>query len=521
MQSGALQFFDADEAVACRLAGIAGGIAEIGRQAGRRFPVADPVAPRAAIEEIRAGSAQENVVAIAAIKAVGPARATQPVIAVAAFDDVRFAVAGEGVRKRRSDDAFDREVDLAGRDVVVVVGAVEVDADAGRGTRQHHEVEPGAAVDRVGSGADEEHLACRSAGQAVDLVGAVDRVHQVGLGRKRMPEPDEIAQLEADRLDRHAIRRDDFQDFVLPGDQGPGCSGGDAQRGQGMDPAPGGQVDPVGAKLEIADPVPASIGRQHEKIGPGPAEKRVGAGPVAQDIGPAVALQDFGPVTAKDHVARRAAKKRRRIDPAGLDRGQEARIDRQPGDARPFTGHEEVNPAVGDLRHHGRDIVKRKSRLLQDVPAVEQLAFGRQGHHRQPVVAAPGDDEDPVADLGCGQRLNALKPGVERVDHMIGHRQPPVRRNPDHADRRRIGRGDQKVGHPGHLDGLHGRRVSHTQALRRADHLRQSQRAVGRHRKGADHVGLQREADHESVPAHGDRCQRGDVDAGMGPVQDA
>ena len=514
-----LQFLDPKVTVPSRVALIGGGLGQIDQDRGRRVAIADPVTTGAAVQDIGPRATRQGIVGPAAVKAVVARAARQPIPPVAAIKPVAKGIAGQVVVMGRPEDAFDVQVNLAGSLTPVLTGLLKVHRQCARCGQKVEHVKARATVQRVGTGADQEDVILWRAKQRIRLRGADDAVAG-GAHRGRVPKPDQIGQAPGAGLDGQAIGADDVQNLGAMGDARAGGGGSDRDRRKRMDGAPGRQVEPVGPKLEVADQIRLTVLGQHEEIGARPAEQGIRPRPVAKDIGTAAPLHPVGAAAAQKHVAIGAADQRIAFGCRHPDRRQRPRIDGQPGDARAFAGHEQVDPVAHHSRGHGGDALQRLAGQGQMLARHNQPPIGHQGHQRQPAIIAPGDDEYPVADGGGGQRLRPGKARVQRVDHMVRHPHQAARCQLDHADRGGLDRSDHQIGDPGNLYRLHRRGLGNPQPLRRTDHGRRSDRAIRRQRKTADHVGLQRKADQIGLAFHHDRGQGRQVQRGTGRIDD-
>ena len=317
----------------------------------------------------------------------------------------------------------------------VLAGLHQVQPKPCGGIAEQDRIEAHTADQRVGPARGHQEVVAIRPVQPVVLAGAAQDAIAVGKVGQGMPQPDEVPLPERPRLDRQAVGRPDLQHLVAPGDQRPGGGCRDGQRRKRMDATPGGQVDLVDPQLEVDDDVGGRVRGQHEDVRPSPAGQGIRPVAVDQDVVAGTALDQLIAGAAVDHVAARTAGQGRRLVAAPKDRGKRAGVDLQPGDPGAFAGNEEIDLAVDHAQRHRGDVVQRQARQVQLLADHDQPPLGRQGHQRQATIGTPGHDEDPVADAAGRDRLHALKPGVQRVDDMVGNAHHPAGSDLDHTDR--------------------------------------------------------------------------------------
>ena len=187
----------AEERVAVGVAEEALAALEIHPYRAGRGCIADGVFETgAAVEEIRPGAADQQVVAVAAPERVAAAAAEHRVFAAAAAQDVGEAVALELVGERRAGEVLDAREAVPHR-----VAAAESDAGQQRGL---HPLLRRAVVDGVGAAAAAQGVGAAAPGQHVVPAVAVDHVVEL--------EADDILDVEQPVAERIAERAPEVQE---------------------------------------------------------------------------------------------------------------------------------------------------------------------------------------------------------------------------------------------------------------------------------------------------------------------
>ncbi len=157
------------------------------RDAGRSVGVVGRVDAGAADQDVGAGSALEDVVALPAVEGVGAGPAGKGIVAVVALNEVGVGVAGEMVGIAATKQVLDAGVVVARRletgGAVARAGLAEVDLDAPADGIVRR-VDAGPAVDEVGSPAAVDHVIAVAADDGVVAVLAAEIVAEPGADQK-------------------------------------------------------------------------------------------------------------------------------------------------------------------------------------------------------------------------------------------------------------------------------------------------------------------------------------------------
>ena len=171
-----------------------GHAVEIDRDRRRRGRIIDRVDPRAAIDAVGPGAADDRVVAIPAVQHIGAARAADQVVAGPAIQRVGSGAAGQGVVERAADNMLDALQHVALGITALPGAGGKVDIDRRGRARIVGGIDAVATVQRVGTGAADqrvvaiaaiEHIVARTAVQGIVIARSqkdLDPLQHIAIG---------------------------------------------------------------------------------------------------------------------------------------------------------------------------------------------------------------------------------------------------------------------------------------------------------------------------------------------------
>ena len=195
------------------------------------------------------------------------------------------------------------------------------------------------------------------------------------------------------------------------------------------------QVEPVAARVEIGDRDLAATALHHEDVGARPAGQRPAGGSGHEDVVARPARQrPAGALPHHDVVARPAGNLARPAQHLPDPTHRHAQM-REPGIALRRRKHMERVLRMG--RGQPRDPVEPRGVGARDAVEMDEPPVRQQGEQAQPVIAAPGHDEDVIGDARHGDILQIGEAAAAAVDQVVEKMQRPVGGHFQHAERAR------------------------------------------------------------------------------------
>ena len=184
------------------------------------------------------------------------------------------------------------------------------------------------------------------------------------------------------------------------------------------------QVEPVAARVEIGDRDLAATALHHEDVGARPAGQRPAGGSGHEDVVARPARQrPAGALPHHDVVARPAGNLARPAQHLPDPAHRHAQM-REPGIALRRRKHMERVLRMG--RGQPRDPVEPRGVGARDAVEMDEPPVRQQGEQAQPVIAAPGHDEDVIGDRRHGDILQIGEAAAAAVDQVVEEMQRPV-----------------------------------------------------------------------------------------------
>ena len=388
--------------------------------------IIDGIKTGAAVDGGRACTGAQHIAPGTPEQLVIAAPAGQRIVAVHALQHIGGSCAHEMVRIGRTQHLFDADERIACRKPRACPGGHQINHHNGCGIGIIHAVIPFTTIEQL----------CRDRGQK-QVIAKVGR-WRCKANRDRacqMPKPEEICRGKIGGRQCRTIGGLHLQHLIAKGDGETIGARHPSQAGQIVDPAPFRQINPVCAQLKIRDRVGGPIRRQHKDIRIGTTRQRIGPLTIRQHIAPGPAAQPIGPRPTKKLVTRRPARLHIRARTAGLRQIQRAKIHPQPRDARAFARHKHINAIARCLCGQRRDIGHAQARPIQHRGHQHQPAIWHQREQVHPVIRPTRQHECAPRDGNRCNGLHRIKPRIQCIDHMIGHRQHAVRIQPQHGQR--------------------------------------------------------------------------------------
>ncbi len=366
-----------------------------------------------------------------------------------------------------------------------------------------------------------EILALRAAGQQVVAAGAVKphparrsfcRLLRLDVGRSRLHHHPLRRKAEIQRPDlrlgqRLAVRGHDGQHLAAEAQDRPVLGHGDLKLRGITEPRQQGQVDAVAAAVEVEDGVRRIVGHHHEDIRPRASGQHLAARAVDKDIVARTARQAGHALGRQQKIGQPGS--RHGAAAARLRNPQPGQIDlqhRQPG-LRPRNRQD--LQAVAQMHHAQRgDIAQPRRGGIGQRLQMQQPPARQQHHQRQPVVRPRGQYEGPALHRDHVDAADRLEARVQRVLHMLGHRQQAILIHPHHRDRG-IARGRrQQIGLAARLHRAQSLHPRHRDQLADPQAVGRGQRPVLADQEHRDPALAARSRCQIGLPADGERGQR-------------